>query len=48
MEPTIANRADAPAALAMAVFFLSFGIFGIVRPEPSALDCRVLLSNTAH
>lgn len=33
MRTTVPSRPDAPAALLMAVFFLSFGFFAILRPE---------------
>ncbi len=33
MQTTVPRRSDAPAALLMAVFFLSFGVFAILRPE---------------
>jgi len=33
MQGTIPSRGDAPAALAMAVLFLSFGLFAIVCPQ---------------
>jgi hypothetical protein len=33
MQGAVPSRADAPAALLMAVLFLCFGLFAIVRPE---------------
>jgi hypothetical protein len=33
MQGTVPSRADGPAALVMAVLFLCFGLFAIVRPE---------------
>ena len=33
MQGTVPSRADGPAALVMAVLFLCFGLFAIMRPE---------------
>ena len=33
MQGTLPSRGDAPAALLMAVFFFSFGLFAILRPD---------------
>jgi hypothetical protein len=40
MQRVLPSRADAPAALLMAVLFLTFGLFAVVRPEKvrSAMD----------
>jgi len=40
MQGTHLSRADAPAALAMAALFLTFGVFAIWRPDKlrSAMD----------
>jgi len=44
MEGTIPSRGDAPAALAMAALFLSFGLFAIFRPE----KLRAAMDNFAN
>ena len=33
MQGYLPTRADAPAALLMALFFLAFGLFGFLRPH---------------
>ena len=33
MQGTLPSRADAPAALLMAVLFLTFGVFVLLRPD---------------
>ena len=33
MQGTLPSRADAPAALLMAVLFLAFGVFALLRPD---------------
>ena len=33
MQGTLPSRADAPAALLMAVLFLTFGVFALLRPD---------------
>jgi len=33
MQTTVPARSDAPAALLTAAFFLSFGLFAILRPD---------------
>lgn len=33
MQVTVPNRGDAPAALLMASFFLTFGLFAFLRPD---------------
>jgi len=44
MEGTIPGRSDAPAALAMAALFLTFGLFAILRPE----KLRAVMDNFAN
>jgi hypothetical protein len=40
MRGPLPSRSDAPAALVMAAFFLTFGVFALLRPEKirSAMD----------
>jgi hypothetical protein len=33
VQGTLPSRADAPAALLMAVLFLAFGVFALLRPD---------------
>lgn len=33
MQGTLPSRADAPAALLMAMLFLTFGVFALLRPD---------------
>jgi hypothetical protein len=33
VQASVPSRADAPAALLMAAFFLSFGVFALLRPD---------------
>ena len=33
MQETLPSRADAPAALVMAVLFLTFGVFALLQPD---------------
>jgi glucose-6-phosphate isomerase len=33
VQGTLPSRADAPAALLMAVLFLTFGVFALLRPD---------------
>jgi hypothetical protein len=44
MQRTIPSRNDAPAALVMAVLFLTFGLFAVLRPE----KLRAAMDNFAN
>ena len=44
MQGALPSRGDAPAALLMAAFFLSFGLFAILRPD----KLRTAMDNFAN